>query len=184
MTTVSIIGTAGRHGKMKSITKSIFDQMCYTAEQTILKLGLKFSEIELVSGGAALADHIAVKLFLLLNTNLRLEIPCNWDFDKKQYVDNGQYDWKSNPGRVSNLYHRQFQQATGINSLEEINTVLQNINCKYNIGTGFHNRNNEIAKSEYVIAFTFNSELDGGTLDTWNKSKSSSEKKIQFQIFE
>jgi len=48
---------------------------------------------------------------------------------------------------------------------------------------GFHNRNSQVAKSDYVIAFTWGKEEpeDGGTLDTWNKSKG---KKIHISLQE
>jgi hypothetical protein len=37
---------------------------------------------------------------------------------------------------------------------------------------GFHNRNTSIAKSDYIIAFTWGKEQPeaGGTLDTWKKA--------------
>ena len=59
MPTVSIIGTAGRQGTHKKLSKGIFDWMCTRAEDLITKqLKLSWNKVHLVSGGAAWAVGI------------------------------------------------------------------------------------------------------------------------------
>lgn len=60
--TVAIIGTCGRT-QGDRLEPEIFDFMCRKARTTITDtLGLDPSIVELVSGGAAWADHVAVQL--------------------------------------------------------------------------------------------------------------------------
>ena len=63
MVTVSIIGTAGRKSDGSKLNPKIFVDMVKTALDTIKNVW-KLEDVELVSGGAAYADHVAVKLFL------------------------------------------------------------------------------------------------------------------------
>ena len=166
MVKVSIIGTAGRD-KSQKYTKELFDKMLHIAKYVLANM----KDITLVSGGAAWADHIAVKLYLEgYVKDLELHLPCNWD--NNQYLDNGKYYWKDNPGKTANSYHFNFSKTIGCNTLNEI-TLAINKGARIQVHDGFHARNTEVANSEFLLAFTWSQENqppDGGTLDTWNKS--------------
>ncbi len=172
MTTVSIIGTAGR--SYRSPTPEMYHKMILSA---ISYLRAVSGNIILVSGGAAWSDHVAVHLYLyrqqysLPITQLRLYLPCAFDTLTKKYVDTGATDWRVNPGRISNTYHQQFSYSIGNNSFEELATSISTAYIE--IYNGFHARNSRVAQSEYVLAFTWGEHEpeDGGTKDTWNKAK-------------
>jgi hypothetical protein len=185
---VGIIGTAGRKEDGSKITKELWELMIEKAKSMIEKeLKLDWNKIILTSGGAAVADHIAVKLFLehYKETELILELPCEWDSKRIQFIDIGDKDWKKNPGRVSNLYHQKFSEIIqedhksyfnkmkGYKSLVEIQYAIKR-GAKIKISNGFHDRNNNVSKCDIMIAFTFGEKepKDGGTAFTWNLCKS------------
>jgi hypothetical protein len=128
--------------------------------------------IELVSGGAAWADHVAVRLFLDGKaSSLTLHLPC--PFVDGKYLDTGSNDWRTNPGQSANYYHQKFSQAMGCDTLADIQTAISK-GANVVVGAGFHQRNSQIAKSDVLLAFTWavgDTPSDGGTLDTWNKCK-------------
>jgi hypothetical protein len=173
MTTVSIIGSSGRAG---NITKEKYIKMIQASIIYLRSLSLDF--IVLVSGGAAFADHIAVHLYLHKNEyqlniiSLQLDFPCKFDMITKKFEDNGNYDWKENPGKVANYYHDKFNAITGNNSYEELYKVI-NLGAETHVHKGFHSRNQFVAKSEYMLAFTFGKDFpeDGGTKHTWDLCK-------------
>lgn len=173
MTTVSIIGTSGRAG---NISKELYTKMI-SASITYLK-SLALESIVLVSGGAAFSDHIAVHIFLhkdeyqLNIIDLQLDLPCKFDMDTCKFEDNGNSDWKDNPGKVANYYHDKFNIVTNNNSYNDLYKVI-NMDTKIHLHKGFHSRNQHVAKSDYMLAFTFgkNHPEDGGTKHTWNLCK-------------
>jgi len=190
MTTVSIIGSARKIDipiDVKAI--DVYTAMCNVAYNIITKtFKLSIDEVQLVSGGAAWSDHIVVTLFNKYEFKSgTLYLPCKFiqlSNGRYQYEDTGEHNWRVNPGKVSNYYHSKFKQATGIDSLNEIGQLSNNSNFKLDTSSfGFHNRNTDVAKSQYMIAFSMASGLepnDGGTLDTWKKSTSI--KKIHIAI--
>ena len=104
-------------------------------------------------------------------------MPCSWISDNlaSRYEDNDKKHWSVNPGRVANSYHDKFSKEIGCNTLEEIEQAKQMGAQIINGVHGFHARNTNIAKSDYLIAFTWsnsNTPIAGGTLDTWNKCTS------------
>lgn len=136
------------------------------------------SRITLVSGGAAGADHLAVLLASELGYPLELHLPCPWDPEKKAYRDSGERNWRTNPGGTSNHYHRLFSKACfqGVEnrSLEHIDQALKSPSVRAIVGSGFFERNSEVAKADRILAFTFGpgeTPADGGTLDTWKKAR-------------
>lgn len=173
MTTVSIIGTSGRAG---NITKEKYIKMIQASIVYLKSLSLE--SIILVSGGAAFSDHIAVHIFLYkeeykLNIiGLHLDLPCKFDMDTHKFDDNGNSDWKNNPGKVANYYHDRFNIITSKNSYDDLYKVI-NLGAEIHIHKGFHSRNQYVAKSEYMLAFTFGkaNPEDGGTKHTWDLCK-------------
>lgn len=172
--TFSIVGTAGREDDAKKLSRNHFDAMCVVAEGLIDQFKENNYPItHLVSGGAAFADHVAVKLFLKKKVpNLRLYLPCEWDngaFKVKASQSVQNRDSASDPGSTLNWYHKKFQNATHINSLSEIQIAkfegAELLPCR----GGFFGRNAMVAKSDFILACTFGNGAvlkDGGTANT------------------
>lgn len=172
---IAIIGSAGRNGT--SSTRELFEAMKKRAMDIIKnELALDPRNVHLVSGGAALSDHVAVQMFHENEfEGITLFLPCDWSNGK--HVDNGEYNWKSNPGRSANRYHREFARQTGIDSLKDIDTLQNHTVVRFDTTSkGFHARNSKIANNaDILIAFTFSSSQEppqsGGTHDTWTKAR-------------
>ena len=116
-------------------------------------------------------------LFLLQEVpHLILHFPAKFitTGDKPQFLDTMEKDWRKNPGRTANMYHTAFTSKIKENSLSQIySAILLGAECKEH--NGFHARNNYVAKSEYLIAFTWSEsgtpKKGSGTYDTWKKCK-------------
>jgi hypothetical protein len=157
------------------MSEPLFKAMCAKA-LAIMKDEWKLDlskDVELVSGGAAWADHVAVQLFLDNQVkSLTVYLPCAWDEKRQAAKDTGQYDWRINPGRTMNSLHRWFSKRVGRNTLAELTlakTKGATLDCSHK---GFHARNTAVAtKCTHAIAFTWGSDTatpkDGGTLHTW-----------------
>ena len=133
--------------------------------------------VELVSGGAAWADHIAVALYEMgafpLST-LTLHLPAR--------MFAGRFEG-SRDAQTANHYHRLFGAMIGfpVPELKPLPTVLQIESAARHGATltvnrfGFKARNTEIAESvDTLIAYTWSntdSPADGGTADTWRKCR-------------
>ena len=122
-----------------------------------------------VSGGAAWADHIAVRLFLDKKIpKLRLFLPCA--FVGGSFYDTGlKNDAGKNPGGTCNYYHAKFKRKTAIDSLSQIQTAEREGAELINVNKGFYARNALVAKSDFILACTFGNEheiKDGGTAHT------------------
>ncbi len=146
-------------------------------------------KIELVSGGSAWADHVAVRLFLEEKEKykLTLYLPCEWK--DNQYFDNGLKKLeKNNPGKLENNLHKCFSKKMGYDTLREISQAIEmgaNIDTS---GKSFKERNILIATNcDYLIAFTRSTEnfltrgKGGGTFNTWQQCNV---KKIHISLFE
>lgn len=171
---VSIIGTSGRTSDPQSgeLTLTIFDRMITRARDIISQYYPDPSKVMLVSGAAAWADHVAVRLYLTgAYAGLKLFVPAKWS-DRK-FADTGVVDWRANPGGTLNYYHRAFSAKIGTDTLSEIGTAVER-GAIINAQSGsFHQRNGEVAKAgSLVIAFTWSESgkpESGGTADTWKK---------------
>jgi hypothetical protein len=171
MINVAIIGTAGRDKTVsKEMTSELFTKMIKKSKDIIENtFHLDPSTVILVSGGAAWSDHIVIKLFMEnYISNGLLYLPAQWDSNNKKYAED------TSCGKISNYYHKMFSNKIKTNTLEEIDSCIKNglmIDVQF---PGFFQRNSEIAKSDYLIAFSW-SDLDypttGGTADTWKKTK-------------
>ena len=110
-----------------------------------------------MSGGAAGADHVAVKLFLNNKvSNLKLFLPAKWN--DGMYYDNGKTNSFDNSGGISNYYHKKFQNATHIHSLSEIQIAKLRGAELIEVERGFYARNALVAKSDFLLAMTFGNE--------------------------
>eukprot|EP01035_Chromulina_nebulosa_P018280 gene18280-23957_t len=159
MSTVAIIGTAGRGSDKNKMTKEIFFAMISKAEDIIQnQFKLEKSIVKLISGGSAWADHVAVRLYInsIMDesyNSLCLYLPCHIN------LDNIPYCFENNKvGNRLNSLHSHFSKVTGINSIQDIKVVR------------------DLGKADYIIAFTWGDSnilpKDGGTLDTWSNSLS------------
>lgn len=166
MKTLGIIGTAGRGEDGQKLTKDSWDRMIVVANEAIVRTKPDC----LVSGGAAWSDHLAVQLYMdwsnFIGLKLFFPVKFNGRFDEEELTV------PFNCGNVLNQYHREFSKVIGMDTFEQIQSVLdRGVECSS--GKGFHGRNTQIANnSTDLLAFTFgNGEnlKDGGTKDTWDK---------------
>ena len=170
--TLAIIGTAGRKDDAKRLTTNHFKAMCLVAEGLLEQINdSNYPITHLVSGGAAWADHVAVRLFLDKKVSgLRLFLPAA--FEDGSYHDNGSKDAWENAGGTANHYHKLFQNSTGVNGLSDILIAKAHGAELIPVLKGFHARNALVAKSDFLLACTFGQERmvkEGGTADTVRK---------------
>lgn len=174
-TTFAIVGTAGRRDDASRLSDNHFKAMCECA-RLLLK---QFEESDygvdtLVSGGAAWADHVAVKLFLNKEVpKLKLFFPCVFDLQAREYTlatvpsgDNPNDRWF--PGEIANSLHNRFSRKVGFNSLSEIYLAIQEGAETY-VCKGFYARNAMVAQSDVILAMTFGDKewlKEGGTAHT------------------
>lgn len=170
--TLSIIGTAGRKEDGGKLSCYHYHAMCVVARELVDQLKeCNYPVTHLVSGGAAYADHVAVRLFLEQKAPyLRLFLPAQWE--DGSFKDTGEKDYKKNPGGTANYYHKKFQLATNINSLSEIQIAKAEGAELITVSKGFYARNALVAKSDFLLAMTFGNGREvkeGGTADTVRK---------------
>lgn len=166
MKTLGIIGTAGRGEDGQKLTKDSWDRMIAVANETIIRIKPDY----LVSGGAAWSDHLAVKLYIdyyhLFGLKLFLPVKFDGQFNEQELTI------PFNCGRVLNHYHRDFGKVIGLDTLAQIDQVIES-GIIPETGKGFHGRNTQIAEASHdILAFTFGEGerlKDGGTKDTWDK---------------
>lgn len=175
MATVAIIGTCGRTGGDK-LSPTIFNWMYEAARTTITsRFGLSPTNVQVVSGGAAWADHVAVRLFLDdYVPALTLHLPVA--LEETAFATNDTWSFKTNPGYSANKYHKSFTDAMGVDTIAELHAAIDK-GAETHVYKGFHARNRVVSKAEYMIAFTWgegNVPAKGGTAHTWGLSISSS----------
>lgn len=186
---LGIIGTAGRGSDRWKLNLDQFKMMYQVAADYCRSLHVTHG----VSGGAAYADHVIVKLGLserIPPKNITLFLPAAIDYERKQYVDSG---FKS-PGSIANYYMSLFYVETGVQGVSEI-IRLERLGATLVVNNkGFKARNSDVANflqpenQAAVLAWTFGTDhpghvteyakdtsaidaglKDGGTADTWNK---------------
>lgn len=179
---VAIIGSAGRGPDSKRMSKELYSCMVERALRTILdEWQLEPRNVVLVSGGSSFSDHVAVSLYHQYSDfkGIALYLPCG--FDKGQFKDTGQRDWRTNPGNYLNYLHKQFSRTVGLDSLKQIATLETHPRARLDTSSsGFHQRNALVARSDYILAFTFGQgsvPADGGTAHTWSKAPPQARKK-------
>jgi hypothetical protein len=178
MVRIAVIGTAGRKDDAQLMNQNLYDSMYGVLLHQIGHF--KGAQVTLVSGGAAWADHLAVRAFLDQQApNLELHFPA--DFKNSKFVETTA---EMCPGRIANWYHQKMHHKTNTNSLHQIQRAIDQ-GATYDVSTGFHARNHLVGKADVLVAFTFgtrnymgaktSSDLaglkDGGTAHTWNSSE-------------
>jgi hypothetical protein len=163
MTTISIIGSAGRN---EAFSFSLY-QKAYKVLKTYLTA---YEDIHLVSGGAAGADHLAVSLYKETKLPLHLHLPAKFSY--KEHA----YDSNSKDGSTANYWHCKFSKDCGFKPRHTLSTLSELLSSGSIISTvheGFLKRNVPVSQSDVIIAFTFGDTQPppGGTRHTWNLAK-------------
>jgi len=188
---IAVIGSAGRVSPKNDkwdgerLTKADWDAMVEDMSKRVRP------DDVLVSGGAAWADHIAVRLFLDGKVGgLILHLP-----NPRGEVD-GTTSTVSEAGKTALRLHQRFSEKVYGNSEVSQNEILEAIDkgamATYEDGTrgfsAFFDRNKLVAQSaeDGMAAYTFDPDQDapgdGGTADTWKQSKLAREKKRSIDI--
>lgn len=172
MTTIAIIGTAGRD-KTKPMTLALWKWMLQDAYSRVPKGAY------VVSGGAAWADHLAVSMMLFGHAGkITLYLPA--PFVNGKFEDSNSM---KSAGNAANYYHKLFSETIDRDTLGQIGELLaRSVRCDGTVDLqcepaspgigGMFARNAKVAKSDQLLAYTFgpgDQPADGGTLDTWNK---------------
>lgn len=164
---MAIIGTAGRD-KEKPMTAALWEAMVKDARARVTPADT------LISGGAAWADHLAVRLFLDGSVgHLVLHLPAPLENDAYLGPE------RNSSGSAANYYHGLFKRITGVDGLQEIDTAIARgatVTCEP-VAPGYgamHARNRKVAQgSNAMLAYTFCADgtpADGGTKGTWDQS--------------
>ena len=164
---LAIIGTAGRD------RKNPLDGLLWQKMLKDIRTRVKLEDV-LVSGGAAWADHLAVKMYLEDRvTGLILYLPAPLELKKFR----GGF---ASSGSAATYYHELFSKASGTSGIAELHIAIrkgafvheQPNHADY---SGMFARNKLVAKKATAcVAYTFgDTELaDGGTKNTWDQIKS------------
>ena len=168
MPSIAIIGTAGRKQSAPLLNRDSFERMCAAVRICAQKL-VGARPWRAVSGGAAFADHCAVRLFLDgTATELLLELPAEMLPDGS-LIDTGVVDFVRNPGGTLNYYHRSFAAKLGHDPRADFIAVRARPGCSLRVTPGLHARNKQVAQADHCIALTFGQGglvADGGTAFT------------------
>lgn len=172
MSKLAIVGSAGRREDGARITPELYSAMITKAKDTIKILNTEHQiQIDcLVSGGAAVADHVAVTLFLQRYIpKLELYLPCEFNSKAGRFggIEAGM------TALTIDHYHHRFSDALKIDSLLQLNKVLEMNGCNAYIVNGFKPRNTAVAThADAMLAMTFGKGRlvkPGGTADTVTK---------------
>jgi hypothetical protein len=166
MTVISIIGSAMRNGEDRFVTRPLYEAMYAITVRLIEEWSCETA----ASGGAAFADHIAVRAFNEgIVPSLRLYMPA--PFQNGAFVPDRKVT--GNPGETANGYHRLFSEACGFDSLSELDFAIRS-GATVEYYKGFKRRNLEVAAIGHrMLAYTFGSGVASGvsaeglSLDTW-----------------
>jgi hypothetical protein len=148
--TLALAGSAGRQADTPKVSRGLYDRMYDETCRTIAEWRID----HLVSGGAAFADHLAVRAFLDGKVrSLTLYLPAR--FVGRSYQHNPRF--QSNPGKTSNELHALFSKACGIDSLGELAEAIRR-GATVHVHEGFQTRNIYVANAaSHMLAFTFGS---------------------------
>lgn len=142
---LAVIGTAGRGTDAAKLSRELYDAMYRRTQAAMSDWGAR----DLVSGGAAWADHLAVRAFLNGEAEtLRLFLPA-------RFADGRFSGPPADAARTANHYHAEFSRILGIDTLSQIEEAVRR-GAVASFHAGFKTRNLEVAAvASRVIAFTF-----------------------------
>lgn len=147
---LAIIGTAGRGSDAAKISRDLYDAM----HERVVATAAEWGVVHAISGGAAVADHLAVRGYLDgVFDSLTLYLPA--EFKGGRFVPNPRIQF--NPGLTLTRYHEAFSRVCDIDSISEIATAIEK-GAAVESYPGFQRRNLEVAAScSHMLAFTFGS---------------------------
>lgn len=181
-TKVGIIGTSGRQGLHQQLSEELFEDMLVRARQLIVdEWQLKPAQVELVSGGAAWADHVAVRLFASKEfAGLTLHLPTRWDPVTRRFTESNK------TGQTANYYHRLFSDTLHIDSWAELQAAMTEGAKVLDHYDGFFDRNNGVTRVDYMMAFTLATgdapPQRSGTHYTWARCRLPADKKRHLSL--
>jgi hypothetical protein len=142
---LAVIGTAGRGSDAAKLSRPLYDAMYRRTLDAMMEWGVR----DLVSGGAAWADHLAVRAFLDGEAErLRLFLPARFAHGRFAGPP-------ADAARTANHYHDEFSRIVGIDTLAQIGEAVRN-GAVASSHAGFKTRNLEVAAAaSRVLAFTF-----------------------------
>lgn len=201
--TVAIIGTAGRGADGARLSQELIQEMKLEAMNIIqTEFKLELERVRLVSGGAAGADHVAPLLFLeAVKTpkpfrGLSIHLPCDFEawYDEKKQSTQFSICMEEGDGKIMKYYHTLFSKKMGYETLQDFTRVFEQ-KALFNPPSkqtskaktpkrSFKSRNQQVAESDYMIAFTFGvgGVKDGGTKMTWDMSKAPISRKRHVEL--
>ena len=182
---VAIVGTSFRTAHDSDrFYPTLFLQMVVEAARRIELLlkerpGLSWGDIELVSGGQAGADHVAVRLFTERQFHsLKLFLPCEFDDHTGRFRDPSTYrplPGKDSYAQTCNILHEAFSKQMGAtcNSFKDLQNVARMRTVTMQSCSGFYQRNLCLARHcDVVIAFSWMRRASSpGTADVCNKAR-------------
>lgn len=142
---LAVIGTAGRGTDAAKLSRPLYDAMYRRTLDAMKEWGVR----GLVSGGAAWADHLAVRAYLDEEAEqLRLFLPAR--------LAQGRFAGPpADAARTANHYHDEFSRIVGIDTLAQIDEAVRR-GAVVSFHAGFKTRNLEVAAAaSQVLAFTF-----------------------------
>lgn len=170
---VAVIGTAGRQDDAAKINASLYAAMEADLAERIARIRATYPQrrICLVSGGAAVADHLAVRAHLAgLSDSLTLHLPA--PFEPQDQGDDAVKTFRENrgrqdAGRTANHYHRQFGISVFDDWTQPFAEIARAIAPQAGdrhapahvvVTPGFKQRNSKVAEeADLLIAYTFGS---------------------------
>lgn len=169
---VGIIGTAGRQGLHEQLDAVLWERMVVAARQIMTRdWQLDLNTVTLVSGGAAWADHVAVRLYRQGHVpQLRLHLPARWQAAAERFT------YETPAGRAANHYHLLFGEALQHDPWHELQQAAEQGAVFLDHYDGFLTRNRQVAQeAEYLLAFTFTPGAEpspqSGTHYTWSRCR-------------
>ncbi|ACS44098.1 hypothetical protein [Methylorubrum extorquens] len=143
---LAVIGTAGRGTDADRLSAELYDAMYARTLDAMRTWGIR----SLVSGGAAWADHLAVRAFLEGEADaLRLFLPAR--FERGRFGGTAPND----VARTANRYHDAFSRMLGIDTLGQVAKAIDR-GAAASVHAGFKTRNIEVAyEATHMLAFTF-----------------------------
>lgn len=171
---LAVSGSTGKNEDGDHISPLMYDN----AYDILIDTMNEAKDFELISGGCAFADHLAVRAFNEgIATKLILSLPA--EFSNK--YENSKF------GKIANHHHDHFNKICNLNSFEEISQAINN-GAEVYFCKDFFDRNNVIIdNSNKLIVFTFDQKtiIDDyyistnrnanipppSVRDAWNKAK-------------
>lgn len=185
---VAVIGASGRDAADRRRLEPTFGLMATWVGELVRFLkdnNLAHHRVQLVSGGSAYGDHVAITAWHVFNdpnTNcpfeggpfggLLLHLPTPYDFEQRRFV---RVRGDNDAARTLNDLHDRYRRVHHTSTLTQIAGALTIEGAKIEVHEGFLARDKAIARgAKFMIAF---SGVDGvaptkgsGTAFTWDRT--------------